>query len=453
MTIFSNCARTTLIISTTLFTFLGPPRLSGQPSSDWESLDNVPLGSRYNDVYFVNSEIGWIANGSGEIYKTIDGGTSWSIQLDKSVAHFRSIGFVDSLRGWAGNVGFGEFGATDTSALYETSDGGENWSPFNSFNGPKPVGLCGMFVLNDSSVFAVGRVRGPAFFVKTTDRGHTWFSKDLNELAAGLIDVYFFNPDTGLAVGLTNANHTFSSGVVLATTDGGDTWERRHITNRNGEWCWKLSFPSRKVGYASLQRNQLAPIYILKTTDGGLTWQNKFFFSGQYFVQGIGFVTEDIGWIGGNSTYPVYQTTDGGETWQPTNFGTRVNRFRFLGDSLGYAVGETVYKYLPQEPVSVAGNRPEQPVSFQLRQNYPNPFNPTTNIEFRIAHPGVVTLRIFDVSGREVAMLLNEDMPAGNYVVQWDGTDIKNQRVASGSYFCQLTLDNQVKTHKMLLVK
>ena len=291
-----------------------------QTTSGWQTLGNAPVVSRHNDVYFVTPNIGWIVNGSGQILKTVDGGNSWLGQFSQSTTHFRSVGFLDSFNGWAGNVGFGEFGTTDTTVMYHTINGGTTWSPFNTFTGPRPQGLCGMYVLNDSVIVAVGRVRGPSFFTKTTDGGSTWISKDMSAHAAGLIDVYFFDPDSGYAVGLTDVDHSNSSGIVLFTSDGGETWEERFKTERTGEWCWKISFPSRKVGYVSLQRNSGTPIYFLKTSDGGETWESKLFSNSYYFVQGIGFVTEQLGWIGGNSSFPAFQTTDGGETWQRADF-------------------------------------------------------------------------------------------------------------------------------------
>ncbi|HET6273144.1 MAG TPA: PKD domain-containing protein [Bacteroidota bacterium] len=73
------------------------------------------------------------------------------------------------------------------------------------------------------------------------------------------------------------------------------------------------------------------------------------------------------------------------------------------------------------------------PASPMLLQNYPNPFNPTTNLEFRVSASGSVSLRIFDVLGREVATLVNEEKPPGTYSVVWDA-----KGVASGVYFYRL---------------
>ncbi|TDJ00670.1 MAG: T9SS type A sorting domain-containing protein [Caldithrix sp.] len=425
----------------------------GQTISGWQTLRNAPVVPRHNDVFFVTPKLGWIVNGSGQIYKTIDGGNSWQLQFEQNVTHFRCVGFLDSLRGWAGNVGFGEFGTTDTTVMYRTIDGGTNWSPFNSFTGPKPKGLCGMYVLNDSAIFAVGRVRGPSFFAKTTGSGNTWISKDMSAYAAGLIDVYFFHPDSGYAVGLTNVEHSNSSGVVLFTSDGGETWEERFKTGRTGEWCWKISFPSRKVGYVSLQRNSKRPIYFLKTSDGGETWESKVFSNSYYFVQGIGFVTEELGWIGGNSSLPAFQTNDGGETWQRADFSARLNRLRFLGDSLGYAVGRSVYKYTPLPPVSVATEENETPHSFDFEQNYPNPFNPSTIINYQLPVQSEVELTIYDLLGEKIRILVKENQWPGFYVVQWDGKNRNGAQSPSGIYFYQVKSEKFTQTKRMLLLR
>jgi hypothetical protein len=88
------------------------------------------------------------------------------------------------------------------------------------------------------------------------------------------------------------------------------------------------------------------------------------------------------------------------------------------------------------------------PEDFLLFQNYPNPFNPTTNIEFRIPNPGLVSLKVFDVLGKEVAALVNEQKPAGNYEVKFDGSNLP-----SGIYFYQLKAGNFIDTKKFLLLK
>jgi hypothetical protein len=87
-------------------------------------------------------------------------------------------------------------------------------------------------------------------------------------------------------------------------------------------------------------------------------------------------------------------------------------------------------------------------LDYQLAQNYPNPFNPTTNFEFRISDCGLATLKIYDILGNEVATIVNEELPAGNYKYQWNAG-----RLASGVYFCILQAGNFVDTKKLILMK
>jgi CubicO group peptidase (beta-lactamase class C family) len=88
------------------------------------------------------------------------------------------------------------------------------------------------------------------------------------------------------------------------------------------------------------------------------------------------------------------------------------------------------------------------PLTYDLSQNYPNPFNPSTNIEFWIANLGFVSLKIFDVLGREISTLVNEMRAPGAYTVRWDASS-----VSSGVYLYQLRAGGFVETKKMVLTK
>ena len=91
--------------------------------------------------------------------------------------------------------------------------------------------------------------------------------------------------------------------------------------------------------------------------------------------------------------------------------------------------------------------------SFQLLTNYPNPFNPTTSICYEINAPGLVEIRIYDVTGREVTTLVSEQMDAGSYQVSWNGETSTGIKAAAGVYFYQLSLNGTAETKKMLLIK
>ncbi|MGE5681241.1 MAG: alpha-amylase family glycosyl hydrolase [Bacillota bacterium] len=90
---------------------------------------------------------------------------------------------------------------------------------------------------------------------------------------------------------------------------------------------------------------------------------------------------------------------------------------------------------------------------FALEQNYPNPFNPSTMISYHIAKPEMVSLRIFDLLGREVKTLVNQEQSKGAYRVEWNGDNNSGMKVSGGLYLYRLEAGNYVETRKMMLVK
>ncbi len=97
------------------------------------------------------------------------------------------------------------------------------------------------------------------------------------------------------------------------------------------------------------------------------------------------------------------------------------------------------------------------PDAFELKQNFPNPFNPSTTINFNVIASDLgnlpVTLKIYDISGREVKTLVNESLQSGHYAVEWDGTNNQSQQVAGGIYIYRITAGTYVATRKMVLLK
>ncbi|MBC8484939.1 MAG: T9SS type A sorting domain-containing protein [Bacteroidetes bacterium] len=96
--------------------------------------------------------------------------------------------------------------------------------------------------------------------------------------------------------------------------------------------------------------------------------------------------------------------------------------------------------------VGVTNN--QTPVAYDLSQNYPNPFNPTTTINFSISKPGLVTLKVYNVLGKEIATLVNDPKVAGSYSVNFNG-----ENLSSGVYFYRLEANDFVAIKKMVLTK
>jgi hypothetical protein len=89
-------------------------------------------------------------------------------------------------------------------------------------------------------------------------------------------------------------------------------------------------------------------------------------------------------------------------------------------------------------------------MNYELSQNYPNPFNPTTIIKYQIPELSFVTIKVYDVLGNEIAILVNEEKPAGGYNVEFR---IENSELSSGIYFYHLRAGNFIETKKMVLLK
>jgi len=108
--------------------------------------------------------------------------------------------------------------------------------------------------------------------------------------------------------------------------------------------------------------------------------------------------------------------------------------------------GQVVYD--SDEAVTEVNDRKTLPVGFSLEQNYPNPFNPATVISYQLSSVTHVTLKVYDVLGRQVAIPVDQNQEAGAYIVRFNGTNLP-----SGVYFYRLSAGNQLITKKMLLLK
>ena len=383
---------------------------------------------RNDDIYFVNPTNGWVARSTNGIYKTTDGGITWVQKLNQPATHFRCIAFASATRGWAGNLGPGSYDSsvTDSNVLYETFDGGETWTNRPGFVERGMRGLCAIQVLNSNRIHGVGRVRGPAYFIKSIDGGANW-TIVTNLTAAGvmgaMMDVYFKDENVGFVVGMstnTFADNCASTyyGRIAKTTDGGHTWTPVATTTIPCCYFWKMSWPTPQIGYASLQKNPTSSdaIVFYKTTDGGNTWVSNgvpvsAIGVSSFYWQGIGFVNATEGWAGGDSgSAPnnFLHTTDGGATWTPAGYvnSQRINRIRFLSPTWGIASGAKLHMF--RVPLAIAGQPQNQWVS------------PGVNVTFNVVADG---------------------NPPFSYQWRKDGTTL------SGATNSALSLTNVVRAH------
>lgn len=130
------------------------------------------------------------------------------------------------------------------------------------------------------------------------------------------------------------------------------------------------------------------------------------------------------------------------------NTDTVVTRFRLLSGASGGGFGWLIDDIALSQGTLSTNPQTSKPYQFALEQNYPNPFNPTTTIQYELASPSEVKLRVFDVLGREVATLVNARQSAGRYRVEFNANTL-----SSGVYFYRLETQDFTQTRKMFLVK
>jgi photosystem II stability/assembly factor-like uncharacterized protein len=325
-----------------------PPTREEILGTSWRRLMNAPsIAGKQDDVYFINPRVGWSINGQGRLFHTDDGGDTWTRLINQPGTYFRAVTFLDENRGFIANIGPGYYpGVTDNVPLYMTTNGGVTITPVESITGDRPTGICNFNLIDSTHIVATGRVGGPSFFLHSEDAGETWASTNITDQISMLVDAHFANPMEGWVTGASVMSGATRC-VILHTTNGGESWETAFRSTNPGKMCWKMSFPSAQVGYAAVLTLGTTTSSFIKTTDGGVTWRELPFVMGSYAALGVGFITDDIGWIGGETaSKPVYRTTDGGETWTPDmSIGPYINRFRFVGNRTGYAIGSTIYKF------------------------------------------------------------------------------------------------------------
>jgi ligand-binding sensor domain-containing protein len=278
------------------------------------------------------------------------------------------------------------FAGFNNRGVYLTSNNGTNWTAVN--NGLTHQYVYTLAVL-DTNLFA-GTQGGGVFL--TTNNGTNW-----NAVNNGLTNQYVYS----LAVMGTKLFAGTSIGIYLSTNNG-TSWTSVN-NGLNGESVIALS-----VSGSNIFAGTGGGIY--SSTNSGTSWFNK--------NQGISVV--------------------------PTTRALLItNNYIFTGID-----ENSVWRRSYSEIIGIETLSTEIPSSFSLSQNYPNPFNPATNLEFEIPDPGFVSLKIYDLLGKEVVTLVNEKLNPGTYRFEFEADNL-----TSGVYFYRLTSGDFADTKRMMLIK
>jgi photosystem II stability/assembly factor-like uncharacterized protein len=345
-----------LMVAGSLAATIIRPSLAADMASPWKKLVTVPYKGKQDDISFVDALTGWYGNGEGKLYATTDGGESWTKVWDQPGTFIRALGFVDGKTGYLGNVGTDYYpGVTDKNPLYKTTDGGKSWVAVTAPGIEKVAGICGIDVLPVKRIYqgelrtshivtAAGRVGGNAMMIRSEDDGNTWKVIDLTAHAGMILDVKFHDAKTGFVCASGVSDTGEGDAVMLMTKDAGKSWKPVWRSGRKLENVWKMNWPSRKVGYATVQSYDEAAgnkRVIIKTVDGGKSWKELPLVDEAGIREfGVGFVDEKRGWIG--------TTKGGGKSWARIEFGKGVNKIRIIPKAGGgksvFAIGVDLHR-------------------------------------------------------------------------------------------------------------
>ncbi|MBL7682628.1 MAG: hypothetical protein JNK00_04670 [Flavipsychrobacter sp.] len=343
--------------------------------------------------------------------------------------------------------------------IYQTSDSGESWIDISANvpdTGLNKNRICGL-THADTIFYGVGWWGGTvARLYKSSDNGLNWVVDYIDtSLATGLVDIMSINDSVFLASGTRQVGGLPRESVVLKSTDRCKTWKKVFSDTAIGGRIWKLQFLNDQIGYGSIEQYYFYDsIAYIQTKDGGDTWNihgiGSVVLTGSLrkSAQGIGFINEQFGYVGGMFN-GQFGTTDSGKTWLHNFFGNNYNRFFVIDSNLMYASGDVIYQLKLQDNSTIkktTTNRGESRVV--LHPVYPNPSSGVITIEFDLSFPENVLLEVVNLDTRTVNRVAAGYFKKGHHKYVWDG-----QGATKGNYIVWLGTDTGPFVQKFTLLK
>ncbi len=427
--------------------------LFGHPAAAQNGIWSPKILSTYGaayDISFTDSLYGWAVGDTGRILHTSNGGQTWTSQVSNTVNNLFAVSFINRTQGFA---------AGDLGTFLKTTNGGMTWTVSST----TPAVPWQRIHFSSTQTGWMISNQAPSIY-QTTDGGTTWnaVGPAVTWTMYDHVDMWFNGGTSGWVAG----------GSTLLHTSDGQIWSS--INTYYFTLLSAVSFPTDSMGY--VVKAFLSPTsshdtsIVYKTTDAGQTWNPVGSFSNTY-GSSLYFTSPAEGWFGGDIVaYPgyglisgaVWHTTNGGGTWtqeglfDSANSYSSVRRLTFTDRIHGWCSASSfstdpsrmmIAKYFGV-PLSVHDRQSTVPDGFVLDQNYPNPFNPSTTIRYKVPASGHVRLTVFDVTGGEIARLVDGERYAGTYTATWSAGG-----VASGMYYARLEWNGFTLTRKMLLVR
>jgi photosystem II stability/assembly factor-like uncharacterized protein len=404
---------------------LGPP----VPSGTWTEQTSGLTTALYS-VSAVDDNVAWASGASGKVLRTTNKGASWT-----SVGgNIPTTAALYNIFGWDANTALTitSPSAGGSVTIYKTSNGGTNWTSVYTLTAAGAFGDA-VWMTSASNAFYYGDpVSGNWHLLKSTDGGNTWSTwATVATGAAGWNNGMFINGNNVYLGG--------NSSYMMYSSNLGVNWSQQTTPTANSYTMWFNDANNGISGDAGL----------FKTTNGGTNWATLPSTLAANLSGVCG--AANSWWVTGQNTNVLY-SSNGGTNWA-TQYTATTGNFYHLTKS---RAGATIWGVRSNGGISrygqpIIGITPGGitiPNNYELSQNYPNPFNPVTKINFAIPKAGLVTLKVYDVVGREITTLVNEFKNAGTYIVDFDAS-----KLASGVYFYKIEINGFKDLKKMMVIK
>ena len=399
--------------------------LTSDGGNNWINLISGTT-EKLNSIKFTNPTTVWIAGTDGIILSTTDLGNTWTLNNSTTTNSINSIFFVNENIGWAG-------GFDGTILKYHSSTSISHFNPVWSGSAYEPMNI---FVSEAELIGGEGLQSGDeiAIFDGEYCVGTAILTEPISPSQPLLIVTSANNPGTPEIDGFTPGNiisyKFWLSSIAEEISDysvfyeiGNDTF----VANGSAQVRFSSILPVELISFtADLLENQIL-----------LSWQtateiNNFGFEVERSIDSNDWIRiAFVEGYGNSNSIQNYSYLDknliGG-----TNFKYRLKQFDTNGS---YSFSEVIEIGLV-------------PGTFSLYQNYPNPFNPVTKIRYELASKSQVSIRLYDILGSEVLLLLNEEKEPGIYELEFDANQL-----SSGTYIYQMIANNFIETKKMVLLK
>ena len=433
------------------------------------------------DLDFFDRDYGWAVGTNGVLCRTTDGGTTWSNPVFISDFWLHDLHFPDKDTGYA--VG----GSSSGDIILKTTNSGNSWTIVRqTYQNPL---LAGVYFIDTQTGWAVGlggtilmTINGGSSWIRQltniTSLFHDVFMIDSVGYAVGeLGKIYKYNPNYQypLTVIKPNGGEIFYTGTqekiywIWSDTVSNVTIEYSYGTGWNliaanhpnsGEFNWLVPSVNTNQAIIKISKSDDQGIYdisdfpfsirpyipvelvsfnaIVSTNNISLTWStatevNNLGFEVQRSVDNSEFLT--IGFVNG------YGTTTEPNNYSYIDYNVVPGKYYYRLKQIDLD-GTFEYSHIVVE-VEFVG-----PGKFELNQNYPNPFNPSTVITYSVPGAEFVTLKVYDILGNEIAVLVDGERDAGTHNVEFNSSGL-----SSGTYFYRIQAGSFTDTRKMILLK